>query len=55
MTYVQYMPVEGCEECEANIEVLGRAAAGACNECIEYGEAKKFVIDHARAGVRQEG
>ena len=52
MNYVQYLPVEGCEECDANIEVLGRAAAGACNEGIEYGEAKAITLDGQRLGLR---
>ena len=45
MAIVQYYPVDGCEECELNIEVMGKAAAGACNECILYGEAKKVEQD----------
>ncbi len=43
-TNVGYKPVDGCEECELNVEVLGAKDAGACNECILYGEAELVEI-----------
>ncbi len=39
-----YLPVDGCEDCEYNIEALGEEA-GACNECIAYGEAEKVEVE----------
>lgn len=36
---IEYLPVDGCEECEF--------METACAECIAYGEAKKVEADNA--------
>lgn len=38
-----YLPVDGCEQCEYNIEAVGDDA-GACDECIAYGDAEKVEV-----------
>ena len=36
----RFVPVDGCEDCEYNIEAFGEDTT-ACDECILYGEAVK--------------